>query len=124
MASPFSVSNIACLAAERKRFCEFYKVFFLYVKKKRWFLTKNRTSIVIAHRLSTIVNADRIIVMDKGRIVEQRNHKELLELGEDRKSFRTSSLKMFLTRTNTINILVLIKTDMGRYYNERNKYTI
>ena len=41
---------------------------------------KDRTVLVIAHRLSTIINADKIIVMDKGKIVEQGNHKELLEL--------------------------------------------
>lgn len=41
-------------------------------------ITKGRTSIVIAHRLATIVNADKIIVMDKGLIVEQGNHFELL----------------------------------------------
>ena len=43
-------------------------------------LMKNRTSIVIAHRLSTIVNADEIIVMQKGIIIERGSHKELLEL--------------------------------------------
>ena len=42
-------------------------------------LMKNRTSFVIAHRLSTIKNADIIIVLDKGDIVEVGNHKELLE---------------------------------------------
>lgn len=42
-------------------------------------LMQNRTSLVIAHRLSTIENADRILVMDKGKIVESGTHKELLK---------------------------------------------
>jgi subfamily B ATP-binding cassette protein MsbA len=42
-------------------------------------IMKNRTSIVIAHRLSTIQNADQIIVMKAGKIVEQGQHKELLK---------------------------------------------
>jgi ATP-binding cassette subfamily B multidrug efflux pump len=41
-------------------------------------ITKNRTSIIIAHRLATIKKADKIVVMDKGRIVEQGTHNELL----------------------------------------------
>lgn len=44
-------------------------------------LMKNRTSVVIAHRLSTIQHADKILVMEKGRIVEQGTHQELLKLG-------------------------------------------
>lgn len=41
---------------------------------------KNNTSILIAHRISTIKNADKILVMDEGKIVEHGNHKTLLEL--------------------------------------------
>ncbi|MGF6906392.1 ABC transporter ATP-binding protein [Fusobacterium sp. PH5-44] len=44
-------------------------------------LMKNKTVIVIAHRLNTIINADNIIVLDKGIIKEQGNHKKLLKLG-------------------------------------------
>lgn len=44
-------------------------------------LTQGRTSIVIAHRLATIKGADKILVMDKGKIVEQGTHESLLEKG-------------------------------------------
>ena len=41
-------------------------------------LMRNRTVIVIAHRLSTVHNADKIIVLDKGKIVDQGSHQELI----------------------------------------------
>ena len=40
---------------------------------------KNRTSFVVAHRLSTIHNADKIIVIEKGRMIEAGTHEELLQ---------------------------------------------
>ncbi|NBU81509.1 MAG: ABC transporter ATP-binding protein [Flavobacteriaceae bacterium] len=48
------------------------------IQKATETITKGRTSIIIAHRLATIIKADKIIVMDKGRIVEEGTHKELV----------------------------------------------
>ncbi len=44
-------------------------------------LTEGRTSLVVAHRLATVLNADRIVVLDKGMVVEQGRHEELLAKG-------------------------------------------
>ncbi|MCK0130606.1 ABC transporter ATP-binding protein/permease [Flavobacteriaceae bacterium F08102] len=49
------------------------------IQKATKTITKDRTSIIIAHRLATIKKADKIIVMEKGKIVEQGTHKELLK---------------------------------------------
>ncbi|HNR85552.1 MAG TPA: ABC transporter ATP-binding protein [Taishania sp.] len=52
----------------------------LLIQKATEKLTSGRTSIVIAHRLSTIQKANKIVVMEKGEIVEQGSHKELLQI--------------------------------------------
>lgn len=51
-----------------------------FIQKSLQMLMKNRTTFVIAHRLSTIQKADRILVIENGRIVERGRHRELLEL--------------------------------------------
>ena len=49
------------------------------VQEALWRLMEGRTAIVVAHRLSTVVRMDRLIVLDRGRIVEQGTHAELLD---------------------------------------------
>ena len=44
-------------------------------------MSKNRTTLVIAHRLSTIIDADEILVLDRGQIVERGRHGELVARG-------------------------------------------
>ena len=56
-------------------------------------LTENKTTIVIAHRLSTILNAYKIFVVDKGNIVAEGNHKELIENSEIYKNFYQKQVK-------------------------------
>ena len=56
-------------------------------------LTENKTTIVIAHRLSTILNAHKIFVVDKGNIVAEGNHKELIENSKIYKNFYQKQVK-------------------------------
>ncbi len=57
------------------------------IQKAISFLTKGRTTIVIAHRLSTILNSDKIYVIDKGKVVGEGNHQNLLKSSEIYKNF-------------------------------------
>ncbi len=50
------------------------------IKHATSILTEDRTSIIVAHRLSTIKNADKILVIDKGRIVEEGSHNDLIKI--------------------------------------------
>ncbi len=63
------------------------------IQKAINFLTKGRTTIVIAHRLSTILNSDMIYVIDKGRVIDQGKHDELLITSPDYKNFYEKQLK-------------------------------
>lgn len=56
-------------------------------------LAKGRTSLVIAHRLATVINADRIVLIDDGRIAEEGTHRELMALnGEYARLYNTQKL--------------------------------
>lgn len=51
-------------------------------------LSKNKTTLMIAHRLSTVVDADRILVIDKGKIVEEGKHLDLIAINGHYKKHR------------------------------------
>lgn len=72
-------------------------------------LVKGRTTIAIAHRLSTLRNADRIIVFDRGRLVEQGSHAELLKL--DGTYARLVKLQTQISKDPNVDKLVNLSTD-------------
>jgi len=67
-------------------------------------IMKGRTSFVVAHRLSTIKNADVILVMNEGRIIEIGKHEELLKrMGSTPNFIEVSSLAPWLKQFNIQN---------------------
>ncbi len=65
-----------------------------YIQDALQLYMKDKTAIIIAHRLSTIVNTDKIVVMDKGQIVEQGKHQELLD--KKGKYYELYKMQMFV----------------------------
>ncbi len=63
------------------------------IQKAISYLTKDKTSIVIAHRLSTILSANKIFVIDKGRVVDQGKHEELIKNSPIYKNFYDKQLR-------------------------------
>tara|TARA_Y100000816_G_C26087828_1_gene574330 strand:- start:65 stop:1801 length:1737 start_codon:yes stop_codon:yes gene_type:complete len=63
------------------------------IQKAINFLTKGRTTIVIAHRLSTIQNSDKIYVIDKGKVIADGNHEELLISSDVYKNFYAKQIR-------------------------------
>ena len=63
------------------------------IQKAIGFLTKGRTTIVIAHRLSTILNSNKIFVIDKGKVVGEGKHEELLKVSQIYKNFYEKQIK-------------------------------
>lgn len=51
----------------------------ILVQEALWRLMRDRTALVVAHRLSTVVRMDRLVVLDRGRVLEQGSHRELLQ---------------------------------------------
>ena len=63
------------------------------IQKAITFLTKGRTTIVIAHRLSTILNSDKIYVIDKGSVIGEGRHEDLLLTSAVYKNFYEKQIK-------------------------------
>jgi len=63
------------------------------IQKAINFLTNGKTTIVIAHRLSTILNSNKIFVINKGQIVDQGTHDELLKISDIYKNFYEKQIK-------------------------------
>ncbi len=67
-----------------------------YIQEALWKLMQDKTTVVIAHRLSTLLHMDRILVFDRGKIVEDGPHKDLLALGGHYKTLWDTQVGGFL----------------------------
>ena len=63
------------------------------IQKGLSYLTKNKTTLVIAHRLSTILNSEKIFVLDKGQVVSEGTHEELLKNSDIYKNFYEKQIR-------------------------------
>ena len=63
------------------------------IQKGLSYLTKNKTTLVIAHRLSTILNSEKIFVLDKGEVVSEGTHEELLKNSDIYKNFYEKQIR-------------------------------
>jgi subfamily B ATP-binding cassette protein MsbA len=63
------------------------------IQKGLNYLTKNKTTIVIAHRLSTILNSEKIFVIDKGQLISEGTHEDLLKNSSTYKNFYDKQIR-------------------------------
>ena len=63
------------------------------IQKGLNYLTKNKTTIVIAHRLSTILNSEKIFVIDKGKLISEGTHEDLLKNSPVYKNFYDKQIR-------------------------------
>jgi ATP-binding cassette subfamily B protein len=71
------------------------------IQESLWKLMQNKTTIVIAHRLSTLLYMDRILIFDKGKIVEDGTHTDLLAKGGVYKNLWDAQVGGFLDDEKT-----------------------
>lgn len=80
-------------------------------------MRQNRTTMAIAHRLSTIKDADQILVLNKGEIIERGNHDQLLELnGYYADMYRIQTLQKELWKTTAISGFSFISFSDKKYW--------